>query len=83
MLLNALALVFWYSAILRMDLAKATAFLLSYPALTMLFSCALGRERVCALQVAGLAITLAGAYWLSRITLRAQSERAPAPEPAA
>jgi drug/metabolite transporter (DMT)-like permease len=71
--MNALALLTWYAAILRMDLAKATAFLLSYPALTMLFSWALGREQVHPVQVAGLAVTLAGAYWLSRITMREQA----------
>ena len=44
--MNALALLLWYAAILRMDLAKATAFLLSYPALTMLLSwLELGRPR--------------------------------------
>lgn len=71
-LMNALSLVFWYGAILRMDLAKATAFLLSYPALTMLLAWALGRERISSVQVAGLAVTLPGAWWLSRITLAAR-----------
>lgn len=69
--MNALALVLWYAAILRMDLAKATAFLLSYPSLTMLISWGLGREEIHVLQVAGLSVTLLGAYWLSRITLAA------------
>ncbi|MDD5657425.1 MAG: DMT family transporter, partial [Elusimicrobia bacterium] len=68
--MNALALLFWYGAILRMDLAKATAFLLSYPALTMLFSCGLGRERIGGAQLAGLGVTLAGAFWLSRLAAR-------------
>ena len=69
LLMGALSLWMWYSAILRMDLAKATAVLLSYPALTMLFSWALGRERIHPVQVAGLAVTLGGAYWLSRIAM--------------
>jgi drug/metabolite transporter (DMT)-like permease len=67
LLMNALALLLWYAAIRRMDLAKSTAFLLSYPALTMLLSWTLGREQVHPWQVAGLAVTLSGAYWLSRI----------------
>jgi len=65
--MNALPILFWYRAILRMDLAKATAFLLSYPALTMLLSWSLGRERISPAQVMGLAVTMAGAYWLSRL----------------
>ena len=75
LLMNALALLLWYGAILRMDLAKATAFLLSYPALTMLFSWVMGRERIYPVQVAGLAVTLVGAFWLSRISLAAQERR--------
>ena len=63
------------------DLAKATAFLLSYPALTMLASWLLGRESIHALQVAGLIVTLAGAGWLSRITLRAHASTLKLSEP--
>ena len=67
--MNALSLTLWYTAILRMDLAKASAFLLSYPALTMLFSWGLGRETIGLWQVAGLVVTLSGAFWLSLIAL--------------
>jgi len=82
--MSTLSLVMWYTAIRRLDLAKATAFLLSYPALTMLLSWALGRERIAPLQVAGLAVTMAGALWLSRITLAAgQGKPADCPESAA
>jgi drug/metabolite transporter (DMT)-like permease len=70
LLMNALALLLWYGAVLRMDLAKATAFLLSYPALTMLFSWGLGRETIYPIQVAGMTVTLGGAYWLSHISRR-------------
>ena len=70
--MNTLSLVLWYMAIFRMDLAKATAFLLSYPALTMAFSWMLGFERISGVQVAGLAVTLSGAWWLSRIHLAAK-----------
>ncbi|MBI5238913.1 MAG: DMT family transporter [Elusimicrobia bacterium] len=83
LLMNALALLLWYGAILRMDLAKATAFLLSYPALTMLFSWGLGRESIAPVQVAGLAVTLSGAFWLSHITLRGQAGVLPLPAAAA
>ncbi|MDE1976789.1 MAG: DMT family transporter [Elusimicrobia bacterium] len=57
--------VFWYAAIRKIDLAKCTAFILSYPALTMLLSWLLGREAISAAQISGLAVTLAGAAWLS------------------
>jgi drug/metabolite transporter (DMT)-like permease len=80
--MNALSLVCWYGAILRMDLAKATAFLLSYPALTMLFSWAWGRERISGPQLAGLAVTMAGAGWLTRITLAAGDQRSALTAPA-
>jgi drug/metabolite transporter (DMT)-like permease len=79
LLMNALSLLLWYGAVLRMDLAKTTAFLLSYPALTMLFSGALGREQISAAQIAGLAVTLSGAWWLSRIALAIRAT--PRPEP--
>ncbi len=61
----ALSGALWYAAIRAMDLAKSTAFLLSYPALTMLLSWSLGREAVSRLQIEGLLATLAGAVWLS------------------
>jgi drug/metabolite transporter (DMT)-like permease len=72
--MNAASILLWYRAILRMDLSKATAFLLSYPALTMLFSWALGRERVSLPQVAGLCLTMLGALWLTRIMRGARSD---------
>jgi drug/metabolite transporter (DMT)-like permease len=64
--------VLWYMAILRMDLAKATAVLLSYPALTLVFSWALGQETIAPVQVAGLVVTMSGAYWMTTLLLRAQ-----------
>lgn len=69
--------ILWYLAIRRMDLAKATALMLSYPALTVLFSWGLGREAVGAVQMAGLALTLSGAYWLSVLLLKAHREAEP------
>jgi drug/metabolite transporter (DMT)-like permease len=70
--------VLWYRAIRGMDLSKATAIMLSYPALTVVFSWALGSERIEAVQVAGLLVTLTGAYWVSRLVLEAQKGAPPA-----
>lgn len=64
-LMSSLNLVLWYKAIAGMDLAKATAIMLSYPALTLVFSGLSGRETIHAFQLVGLAVTFAGAYWIS------------------
>lgn len=63
--LTALNNVFWYKAILNMDLSKATAIVLSYPVLTALLSHLFGIEKIQAYQVAGLCLALAGAYWVT------------------
>ncbi len=70
--MSCLNFVLWYMAILRMDLAKATAVLLSYPALTLLFSWALGQEAIAPIQIGGLVVTMSGAYWISMLLLKAQ-----------
>ena len=70
--MSCLNFVLWYMAILKMDLAKATAVLLSYPALTLVFSWALGKETIAPLQVAGLLVTMTGAYWISMLLVKAQ-----------
>ncbi|MDE2039367.1 MAG: DMT family transporter [Elusimicrobia bacterium] len=77
LLMSSINFVVWYRAIRNMDLSKATAFILSYPALTLFFSWALGRERVSGTQVLGLLVTLAGATWMSLLVLRAQDARQP------
>jgi drug/metabolite transporter (DMT)-like permease len=59
----------WYVAIRGMPLSKATTMLLSYPALTLVFSWGLGREQIRAVQIAGLACTFAGALWTARLSL--------------
>ena len=64
----------WYVAIRRMDLAKATAIILSYPAFTVLFSWGLGREAMPPARLAGLGLTLAGAYWLSMLVLKSRGQ---------
>lgn len=75
-LLSAWALTaLWHSAIRRMDLAKATAIMLSYPALTFLFSLALGRETFHVAEGIGLALTLSGGAWLSLQVLRGSGHR--------
>ena len=61
-----LAMVVWYKAIRALDLGKVTAIYLSYPVLSLLISALLGFEVPTTSQLLGLAITLAGAYWVSR-----------------
>ncbi|HEX4047244.1 MAG TPA: DMT family transporter [Elusimicrobiota bacterium] len=68
-LMSSLNLVLWYVAIRGMPLSKATTMLLSYPALTLVFSWGLGREAIRAVQLAGLACTFAGALWTARLSL--------------
>ncbi len=61
-------LVLWYAAIRGLELSKATTILLSYPALTLVFSWMFGRETIRVVQVLGLAATFAGAAWTARLT---------------
>lgn len=60
-----LAMVVWYKAIRALDLSKVTAIYLSYPVLSLLISAVLGLERPTLHQLIGLAVTCAGAYWVS------------------
>lgn len=76
LLMSCLNFILWYMAILKMDLAKATTIMLSYPALTVVLSWLLGRENIIASQVAGLALTFAGALWTSRLVLETQAKHA-------
>ncbi len=64
---SAAQLVLWYRAIRGADLAKSTAIILSYPALTLLLSRVLGFEMVDAAKLMGLALSFWGALWLSRL----------------
>ncbi len=68
-LMSSANFVLWYVAIRGMPLSKATTMLLSYPALTLVFSWGLGREPIRAVQIAGLACTFAGALWTARLAL--------------
>jgi len=69
--------VLWYRAMRGMDLSKATAIMLSYPALTLLFAWEFGRETVHAAQLVGLGLTLSGAYWISLLVLRSHPQQPP------
>lgn len=69
LLMSSLNFVLWYVAIRGMPLSKATTMLLSYPALTLVFSWGLGREEIRFVQLAGLACTFAGALWTARLSL--------------
>lgn len=76
-LLSSVNLVLWYKAILNMDLGKASIVILSYPALTVLFSWLLGREMIGWVQLVGLALTFAGAAWTSLLIIEAQKKLPP------
>lgn len=82
LLMSSLNFVLWYVAIRGMDLSKATTMLLSYPALTLVFSWGLGREPIRAVQIAGLACTMAGALWTARLSLARLSNAVESPVPA-
>lgn len=71
--MSGLNFLLWYKAIRGMDVSKATTILLSYPALTLLFSWMLGREAIGPEQLAGLALTFSGACWVSRLALQSPS----------
>ena len=64
----------WYYAIHKLHLAKVTAIYLSYPVLSVVLSILLGLEKPYFYQFAGLALTLAGAYYLTRITQKEQEK---------
>lgn len=69
LLMSSLNFVLWYVAIRGMPLSKATTILLSYPALTLIFSWGLGRETIRWVQIAGLLCTFGGALWTARLAL--------------
>src|SRR6185312_2451822 len=81
LLVSSLNFYLWYVAIRGMPLSKATTMLLSYPALTLLFSWGLGREPIHLVQLAGLACTFAGALWTARLSLAHGGDGAVEAEP--
>jgi len=78
LLMSSLNFVLWYMAIRNMELSKATTFMLSYPALTLVFSWALGRDAIEGVQLIGLACSFAGAVWTARIMQEARAHAAQA-----
>jgi drug/metabolite transporter (DMT)-like permease len=68
LLMSSLNFVLWYMAIRNMELSTATTFMLSYPALTLVFSWMLGREPIIGVQLLGLACSFSGAVWTARLT---------------
>lgn len=78
LLMSSLNFVLWYMAIRNMELSKATTFMLSYPALTLVFSWALGRDVIGGVQIVGLACSFAGAVWTARLTQEARRHAAEA-----
>ncbi len=82
LLMSSLNFVLWYVAIRGMELSKATTFMLSYPALTLVFSWLLGRDAIHGNQVAGLACSFAGAVWTAKLTREAAKRPEPVREPA-
>lgn len=76
LLMSSLNFVLWYKAIRNMELSKVTTFMLSYPALTLVFSWALGRDAIHGIQIAGLACSFTGAVWTARLTQEARAHAA-------
>ena len=69
------AMILWYQAIRALDLGKVTAIYLSYPVLSYILSLMLGFETLHFYQLAGLALTMAGAYWISLIVKKQQEHK--------
>ncbi len=66
----SLAMIFWYMALRKLDLAKITALYLSYPVLSFVLSVLLGFDTVETHKIVGLAITMAGAYMMTVVVKR-------------
>ena len=73
--LNGASLLLWYKAIRNMDLAKATAIILSYPVATFILSAVLGFEKVHLYQFIGLVCSLGGAYWITLLVKKAEVKK--------
>ncbi len=64
----------WYKAIRNMDLSKATAVILSYPAFTYLISVFAGYDKFGFYQTAGLILALSGAYMVTSVIRKAKAK---------
>lgn len=78
LLMSSMNFILWYKAIRKMDLSKATTFMLSYPALTLVFSWALGRDAIQGVQILGLACSFTGAVWTAQLTREVREHAAEA-----
>lgn len=67
--------ILWYNAIRNMDLAKASAIILSYPVLTTAVSWLAGLESLKSYQFIGLACAMAGAYWVTLLVKKSSPKR--------
>lgn len=76
-ILSASTVVLFYRAIRNLELAKTTAIMLSYPALTLVYCWALGIEAIGWHQLLGLTLSLSGAVWLTSQVRRPSPARAP------
>lgn len=62
-----LSYLLWFWAIQKLSLPKVTAIALSYPALTLIFSCLFGFDKLTLYNICGLMLSMLGALWLSKI----------------
>ena len=62
-----LSYLLWFWAIQKLSLSKVTAIALSYPALTLIFSCLFGFDKLTLYNVIGLALSMIGAVLLSKM----------------
>ena len=62
-----LSYLLWFWAIQKLSLPKVTAIALSYPALTLIFSCLFGFDKLTLYNVIGLALSMIGAVLLSKM----------------
>lgn len=81
-ILSAATVVLFYRAIRNLELAKTTAIMLSYPALTLVYCWALGIEAIGWHQLLGLTLSLSGALWLTSQVRRPVPARAVEAAPA-
>ena len=77
LVLNTLTMPLWYMAVRKLELSKTTAIMLSYPALTVLYCGVLRLETIGWHQLAGLALSMSGALWLTRLVQASRAAAAP------
>lgn len=65
-----LSYLLWFRAIQKLSLPKATAIALSYPALTLIFSCLFGFDKLTLYNFIGLILSMLGALMLSKMMMK-------------